>query len=190
MAKKRLLVIFACLGLLYGLTLGIHFSRFVRAYCKSDGPNSQPEIYVTMQPVYASTGIPWLLSNFSDQTPYPLDVMVKVDDRVEGEGAVIELLEAVFADGTTNSVISPDSPRGGPFAEYTPVPSDRVPGRSFRAARVGIPGAVWQRGGFTIRMRGYIYGREKQPFLRKLHIEYEREFNVHTGWRLLAGMSC
>jgi hypothetical protein len=193
MTKKRAIiisVILASLGLLYLLTLGINFSRFVRAYCKGDGPNAQPELYVFMEPVYTTTGIPWFCSSFSDQTPYPLDVMVTVDDRVEGDGAVIELLETVFADGTTNTVILPDAPRGGPFAEYTPVASGRVPERTFRAARIGIPRAIWQRGSFAIHIRGYIYGRQKQPFVRNLRMKYEREFNVYTGWKLLAGMSC
>jgi hypothetical protein len=193
MIKKRAIiisVILASLALLHLLTLGVTFSRYVRAYCKSDGPNAQPAIYVLMEPVYTTAGIRWLCSSYSDQTPYPLEVLVNADDRLDGDGTVIESLEVVFSDGTTNVVIRPDGPRGGPFAEYTPVASDRVPGRSFRAARIGIPGAIWQRGSFAIRIRGYIYGRQKQPFVRNLRMEYKREFNVYTGWKLLAGMSC
>ena len=193
MTKKRtriIVVSIACIAVTYLVTLGIHFSRYVRAYCKSDTPNAQPEVYVLMDPVYYTVGIPGVCTSFSDALPYPLDILVMVDDRVEGDGAVIESFEAVFADGTTNKVVYPDAPRGDLFAEYTPVASQLVPGRTFRRAAIGIPGAILRRGSFTISVRGYIYGRQKQSFNRHLRMDYNREFNIYTGWRLLAGASC
>jgi hypothetical protein len=56
MTKKRALIVLACIGVGYGLTLGIHFSRHVRAYCESNSPQGQPEIYVLMDPVYCTWG--------------------------------------------------------------------------------------------------------------------------------------
>jgi hypothetical protein len=185
MTRKRLLLLVACLVVGWLLTLGLHSSRYVRAYCQGHEQYGQPEVYVFfMEPVHDTCGIPLLCTHYEDALPYPLEIAVTVDDRIPGDGVVIESLEVTFADGQTASVVAPDYPRGGPFGTFEPVPSERVPGRTFRRARVGIPRAIWTPGSFQMSVRGYIYGGDKQPFERRLRMDYSRDSSWCTGWFL------
>lgn len=184
MTRKRLILIFACLAVAWLLTLGLHSARYVRAYCHGHEEYGQPEVYVWMEPVHHTCGIPLVYTHYEDALPYPLEIAVTVDDRVPGDGVVIESVEVVFADGQTAGVITPEYPRGGPFGKFEPVPSDRVPGRTFRRARVGIARAIWARGSFHMSVRGYIYGEDKQPFERRLRMDYSVDRDWCTGWFL------
>ena len=127
MTKKRILIFVGCVGLLWLLTLGIHPSRFVHAYCKGHEQYGQPEVYVFMRPLEYTCGVPFIFAIHNDALPYPLEIAVTVDDRTKGDGVLIESLNVTFPDGDTNQVIRPESPRGGPFGEYTPLSLTRTP---------------------------------------------------------------
>ena len=182
--KRLLLIGIACFGLIWVLTLGLHSSDYVRAYCHGHEKCQQPEVYVFMEPVHDEYGVPLLHTHYEDVLPYPLEIAVTVDDRIPGDGVVIESLTVVFVDGERAEIIKPDYPRGGPFGRFNPVPSDQVPGRTLRRARVGISRAIWRRGSFDMSVKGYIYGREKQHFERSLRMDYSRDRSWCTGWFL------
>ena len=184
MKRKRLLLILAGLALAWLATLGVHSSQFVRAYCHGHERYGQPEVYVFMDPIHATSGVALLHTRHEDVLPYPLEIAVTVDDRTAGDGVVIESLTVVFADGERASVIAPARPRGGPFAPYEPLTSDQKPGRTYRRAMVGVPEAIWRRGSFQMSISGYIYGGLRQPFERTLRMDYSREFSWATGWLL------
>jgi hypothetical protein len=187
--KKKRIVILAwvvgVVGLVWVLTLGLHYCRYVRAYCEGHEAYGQPEVYVIMEPANCTFGIPWVHTQHRDVLPYPLKVLVTVDDRVPGQGAVIESMEVEYADGEKYPVIPPDCARGGPFAVFEPVASDQVPGRTFRKARIDIARAIWRRGSFRMVIKGYVYGDAKVPFERRLWMSYRRETILCIGWWLL-----
>jgi hypothetical protein len=187
---KRILVVIGVCVIAWLLTLGIHSSDYVRAYCQFDDPKQTPDVYVFMEPIHYSRGIPWLWSHYEDALPYPLEIAVTVDDRVSGDGVVIEKLEVRFESGQSVPVVTPDYPRGGPFGKFDPVESDKVPGRTFRRARIGIPAAIYQRGSFEMTIKGHIYGEGKQPFERRLRMSYRRDHSTYTGWQLWLGAGC
>jgi len=139
-----------------------------------------------MEPVYSTTGIPWVFTWSKDALPYSLRIAVTTDDRLAGDGVVIESLQVEYEDGETYPAIVPDCARGGPFREFEPVPSDRVPGRTFRMARVDVDKAVWRRGSFKMSIKGYIYGDRNIPFVRNLRMDYSCEHNLCIGWWLIA----
>lgn len=190
MKKKRIVIGLSIVGLMWILTLGLHCSHFVRAYCQGHEAYDQPEVYVFMDPVYDTVGIPWVYTQHRDVLPYPLEIAVTIDDRVPGEGAVIESVEIQHDDGETVMIVRPEYPRGGPFGVFDPVESDKTPGRTFRRARVGIPEAIRRRGSFRMVIKGYVYGEKKVPFERHLRMDYSRDAALYTGWTLLAGASC
>ena len=190
MKKKRIVIGLSMVGLMWILTLGLHCSRHVRAYCQGHDTYDQPEVYVFMDPVYDVVGIPWVCTQHRDVLPYPLEIAVTVDDRVPGEGAVIESMEIQFDNGETGTIVRPDYPRGGPLGAFEPVESDKKPGRTFKRARIGIPNAIWRRGSFQMVIKGYIYGQKKVSFERHLRMDYSREAALYSGWTLLAGASC
>jgi hypothetical protein len=187
---KRVLVVVGLCLIAWVFTLGIHTSDYVRAYCQTDEPRQSPDVYVFMEPIHYSRGIPWVWSHFEDALPYPLEIAVTVDDRVPGEGVVIESLEAKFDNGQSVPVVKPDYPRGGPFGKFEPFESEKVRGRTFRRARIGIPAAIHQRGSFEMTIKGYIYGDQKQPFERRLRMSYRRDHSTYTGWQLWLGSGC
>jgi hypothetical protein len=185
MRRKFVIIALAGVGLLWLLTLGLHPCWFVRAYCKGHDQYQQPEVYVVMDPSTCDWGLNFIFGGQFDVLPYPLEIAVTIDDRVEGDGVVIESLEVTFPDGEFHQVIRPEWPRGGPFGEDTALRTEEDSGRVFRRARIGIPKAVWRRDSFTMVIRGYIYGSDKQPFERKLRMDYSRDLQIITGWRLL-----
>ncbi|NQT85505.1 hypothetical protein HQ560_01995 [bacterium] len=138
-----------------------------------------------MDPLYSTAGIPWVYTHHQDVLPYSLGILVTVDDRVPGQGVVIESLEVEYEDGETYVAIRPDCARGGPFRVFERLPSDRVPGRTFRMARIDVARAVWRRGNFKMTIKGHVYGNNDVPFVRLLRMDYSRETNLYLGWRLV-----
>jgi hypothetical protein len=187
---RRVFLILGILALGWVLTLGIHTSNYVRAYCEFDDPKQPPHVYVFMEPIHYSRGISWLWSHYEDALPYPLEIAVTVDDRVPGDGVVIESLKVKFDNEKSATIITPDYPRGGPFGKFDPVESDKIPGRTFRRARIGLPSAIYQRGSFELTIKGHIYGERKQLFERRLRMSYRRDRSTVTGWQLWIGASC
>ncbi|MDP6636661.1 MAG: hypothetical protein QGG42_17315 [Phycisphaerae bacterium] len=186
MKKKRIICWVAVIVIPWALTLGVHSATFVRAYCQGDEAYDQPKVYVLMNPQYYTAGVPWLHTQRRDLLPYPLGILVTVDDRFPGQGAVIESMEVEYDDGDKAVIIEPKYARGGPFRVFEPVESGKVPGRTFRCARIDVTKAIWRRGSFKMVIKGYVYGDKDVPFERRLRMDYSTENRLVIGWILLA----
>lgn len=185
--KKPTLIMFlgglALAGLLWVLTLGLHCTSEVQAYCRGQEAYGPPEIHVLLQPHSIKYGIPLVYTEQCEVLPYSLTLSVTVDDRIAGEAVVIESMAINYTEGTQALLIRPDHPQSGSFGTGEPDKS-KAPGRIFRSAWITLPDAIVRQGNFRMVIKGHVHGEKDMPFEQELSMEYYApEVHTCTGWQ-------